>query len=183
MHPSPGIAIRERCAFSADGESWKCGKCGRSVRRSSERPPVATCRTGGPPRQVVACTFSRNESGDHACVRCGATLKAKPGYSPSGMCGQPGAAAMVWNGPGVGDALKSMLSKIGIVAKKGCQCNQRSREMNLRGPDWCEENIDTVVGWLEEEAKSRRFPLFSRTIAYLLVRRAIKRVRKSVKAS
>jgi hypothetical protein len=27
--------------------------------------------------------------------------------------------------------------------------------MNAMGNDWCEENIDTIVGWLAEEAASR----------------------------
>ena len=30
--------------------------------------------------------------------------------------------------------------------------------MDRRGPDWCEANADTIVGWLREEAAARGLP-------------------------
>jgi hypothetical protein len=52
--------------------------------------------------------------------------------------------------------------------------------MDENGPDWCEENLETIVGWLQEEAKRRKLP-FVRTGARLLVRYAIRRARKKLK--
>ena len=49
--------------------------------------------------------------------------------------------------------------------------------MNKNGNDWCEQNIDTVVGWLRDEAKRRNLP-FLDAVGKLLVSRAIKKSRK-----
>lgn len=49
--------------------------------------------------------------------------------------------------------------------------------MNQNGPDWCSEHIDTIVGWLKEEADRAQLP-FSKLGARLLVRRAISNARK-----
>jgi len=51
--------------------------------------------------------------------------------------------------------------------------------MDQRGPNWCEKNTDTIVGWMQEEAKRRRLP-FVGYVAKLLVRRAIKLTRMEV---
>jgi hypothetical protein len=50
--------------------------------------------------------------------------------------------------------------------------------MNAMGNDWCEENIDTIVGWLAEEAASRGLPFFN-GVGRLLVKRAISNARKA----
>lgn len=48
--------------------------------------------------------------------------------------------------------------------------------MNIRGCDWCEANIDTIVLWLREEAASRGLP-FLDAAGKMLVRRAIRNAR------
>ena len=53
---------------------------------------------------------------------------------------------------GPGTELKKLLSRIGITPKAGCKCLARAVEMDIRGCEWCEANIDTIVGWLREEA-------------------------------
>lgn len=53
--------------------------------------------------------------------------------------------------------------------------------MNTRGPDWCAENIDTIVGWLREESEKRKLP-FVDFAGKLLIQRAIKMSRKAIKA-
>ncbi len=52
--------------------------------------------------------------------------------------------------------------------------------MDARGCDWCEENLDAIVGWLREEAEKRGLP-FIDVAGRLLVRRAIKNARKQAK--
>ena len=58
-----------------------------------------------------------------------------------------------------------------------CSCKAHALEMNEHGNDWCEQNIDTVVGWLREEASRRGLP-FMDALGKLLVGRAIKKSRK-----
>jgi hypothetical protein len=79
-------------------------------------------------------------------------------------------------GPGV--ELKKLLSRVGITATPNCSCNARAREMDARGCDWCEANIDTIVGWLREEAAKRGLP-FLDAAGRLLVKRAIRNARKA----
>lgn len=81
---------------------------------------------------------------------------------------------------GPGTELKALLSKIGITATPTCSCNARAKTMDeneAREPGWCEANIDTIVGWLREEATKRGLP-FVDMAGRLLVRRAIANARR-----
>ncbi len=78
---------------------------------------------------------------------------------------------------GPGPELKKLLSKIGITPKPGCKCLARAIEMDIRGCDWCDQNIDTIVGWLQEEAQKRHLP-FVDAAGRMLVRRAIANARR-----
>jgi hypothetical protein len=53
---------------------------------------------------------------------------------------------------GAGTELKKLLSKLGLKPAANCKCNQHIAEMNQMGIAWCTANIDTIVGWLREEA-------------------------------
>lgn len=82
---------------------------------------------------------------------------------------------------GPGTQLKRLLSKVGIKSTPNCSCNARARKMDEMGVEWCEQNIDEIVGWLKEEAQKRRLP-FLAFPTKILVQRAIsmaKRVRDS----
>lgn len=74
---------------------------------------------------------------------------------------------------GPGTELKKLLKKIGITASPDCSCNARARLMDERGIEWCEQNIDEIVGWLREEAGKRGLP-FVDMAGRMLVNRAIK---------
>lgn len=76
---------------------------------------------------------------------------------------------------GVGTELKKLLAgwPFKIVATPNCSCNARAAEMNKKGIEWCESNIDTIVGWLKEEAQKRGLP-FIDIAAKLMVKRAIR---------
>jgi hypothetical protein len=78
---------------------------------------------------------------------------------------------------GPGTELKSLLSLVGITALENCKCNKYAAEMNNRGIDWCQDNVATIVSWLEAEAKSRRLP-FSAAAAKLIVKLSIRRAKK-----
>lgn len=79
------------------------------------------------------------------------------------------------NGPG--SILSGMLSVLGFGYTNGCSCKQHAIRMNTEGPEWCESNIDTIIGWLKEESEKRN-TIFVEPIAYLLVKRAIKKSRR-----
>lgn len=81
---------------------------------------------------------------------------------------------------GPGTELKKLLSKIGIKASPNCSCNKRAALMDTNGIEWCENNIDTIVGWLKEEATKRKLP-FIDMAGRILVKKAISNAKKNAK--
>ena len=79
---------------------------------------------------------------------------------------------------GPGTELKKLLAKVGITASPDCACNARAAEMDRQGIVWCEANIDTIVGWLREQAAARGLP-FLDVAGRMLVRRAISNARRN----
>jgi hypothetical protein len=93
-------------------------------------------------------------------------------------------AAAVSAGPRclAGTALSALLKKFGINPdEKGCKCRLHAAHMDAAGCDWCEQNIETIVGWLREEATKRGLP-FVDVAGRLLVRRAIRNARRAAKS-
>lgn len=80
------------------------------------------------------------------------------------------------NGPGT--ELKKLLARVGITSTPDCSCNARAAEMDSQGVDWCDANVDTIVGWLREQAQARGLP-FLDVAGRLLVRRAIANARRN----
>lgn len=78
---------------------------------------------------------------------------------------------------GPGAVLSGMLESIGIKSNEFCSCKKKAMFMNEQGPDWCEQNMDQILSWLEHEAKKRKMP-FVRFFAKMLVKSAIKKSRK-----
>jgi hypothetical protein len=82
---------------------------------------------------------------------------------------------------GPGTELRRLLHTIGIQPKgKDCQCNAHALEMDRKGVEWCRENLESIIDWLEVEAKKRPLLgiLFSRLAARQMVTLAISRARK-----
>lgn len=73
---------------------------------------------------------------------------------------------------GVGTYLRAILKRLGYKSKGACKCSERAREMNKNGIQWCKDNVDTIVGWLKEEAERQKVVFFERG-ARLIVWRAI----------
>lgn len=117
--------------------------------------------------EVRACIVSQD--GDRITVD--ETHSSYPRHPKPGF-GEPPPA----NGPGT--ELKTLLSRIGIRATPNCSCNARAFVMNAKGCDWCEANVDTIVGWLREEATKRGLP-FLDAAGRMLVRRAIRNARRA----
>jgi hypothetical protein len=131
------------------------------------------------------CHFVLSE-GKHVCGSCGLTVEIVGEGSPSAVCGQPRTLRVFHGdtGPaGPGTHLKRLLAHVGVVAGPGCQCGARAAEMDKMGPEWCERNVPVIVGWLEEEAKSRGFRFFTRIAARMLVKKAIRLARRDASAA
>lgn len=73
---------------------------------------------------------------------------------------------------GPGKRLKIVLGWFYIGPANGCRCDDHAIEMDEKGPQWCRDNLETIVGWLREEAERRWLP-FSEFAARTIVLRAI----------
>ena len=78
---------------------------------------------------------------------------------------------------GPGTELHSLLGRFGLNASGDCKCTSRAALMDANGCDWCEANIEEIVGWLRESAAERGLP-FVDAAGRLLVRRAIANARR-----
>lgn len=107
--------------------------------------------------------------GGATCGRCGFAVPCR------------GTVMHVCSGCGAGCHLKRLLRDwLGIEAHPGCACEKRAQTMDVRGPEWCLENLDTIVGWLREEHGRQKILLpFSELVARVLVRTAIRRTLNS----
>jgi len=56
-----------------------------------------------------------------------------------------------------------------------CKFDKYMRRLNERGPEWAVENVETVVGWMRDEARNRGMA-FDPIVATGLVRRLARRV-------
>lgn len=79
------------------------------------------------------------------------------------------------NGPGT--ILTGMISTLGIKSTSNCSCRRHALQMNDNGPDWCEQNMDTILGWLKEESAKRNLP-YIEMVAKAMVQRAISKSRR-----
>jgi hypothetical protein len=79
------------------------------------------------------------------------------------------------NGPG--SILTGMISSLGIKSTSNCSCRRHALEMNDKGPDWCEQNMPTILSWLKEESAKRSLP-YVEMVAKAMVQRAINKSRR-----
>ena len=121
------------------------------------------------------CNFQNDEQ---TCVVCG--FRSRYAHAIR-LCRKQGdAPALATQSPahGPGTELKKLLARVGITAAPDCACNARAAEMDRQGVEWCEANIDTIVGWLREQATARGLP-FLDLAGRMLVRRAISNARRN----
>lgn len=75
---------------------------------------------------------------------------------------------------GPGTELKNLLHRLGFRETPTCGCKSHAREMDHRGVDWCRANMETIVGWLRDEAGKQGLP-FVDFGARMLIKYAIRR--------
>ena len=78
---------------------------------------------------------------------------------------------------GPGTELHKLLAFFGVYMRAGCSCRGRMVQMNKWGCNGCEQNIQTIVEWMKEEAAARGLP-YPSAVGRMLVRRAIHNARK-----
>lgn len=78
---------------------------------------------------------------------------------------------------GPGTELKKLLQRFNVQPVGPCKCNSRAALMDAWGSAQCRKSIETIVGWLAEEAKTRKL-LFLAVAAKLLIKRAIRNAEK-----
>jgi len=82
-----------------------------------------------------------------------------------------------YSGSGVGTELRKLISWLPIRKRECGSCKTLEKRMNAWGPDGCEEYMTYILNRLERTATRRKIP-FVRSVAKLLVRRAISNSRK-----
>lgn len=133
------------------------------------------------------CSWLPCDNDRARCSRCGREIRCRermpmancwiegdPPLPPPEFAVEPPSGCLA------GTALKSLLGgfPLYIEVTPDCPCTARAHEMDRRGCDWCEENIDTIVGWLREQAASRGHRFFN-AAGRILVRRAIRNARRA----
>jgi len=84
---------------------------------------------------------------------------------------------------GPGTELKKLLAEKNLVPSHNCGCHARINQMNIWGPDKCQENLKEIVTWLSKEARKKKpwtrvIPdLVKRTYCNHLIQTAIDRSR------
>jgi hypothetical protein len=75
---------------------------------------------------------------------------------------------------GPGSELTRLLNRFWIRYQPGCKCQDRAAQMDDMGPEWCRENRELILSWMEEEARRRGIP-YLRVAAELVLEAAISR--------
>ena len=92
--------------------------------------------------------------------------------------GRRGRAATKQPTGGVGTELKAMLLWTSYLVPEGkkCGCEARAAEMDRLGLVWCDENRETIIGWLKLGAAELELP-FEEHVARWALNIAINRAR------
>lgn len=118
--------------------------------------------------------------GDYTATQIEQVLRNKLGDKPEILLRAAFPKTLEENPNGAGTILSNMLSVIGLKSTSNCACRRHAIEMNENGPDWCEQNMDTIISWLKEESIKRKLP-FIESVAKMMVNKAIAKAREYIK--
>lgn len=116
-------------------------------------------------------------AGDYTKIQIQQILKDYLGDNPQAKLQSLFPKTLEQDPDGPGTILTGMISALGIKSSSTCSCRRHALEMNEKGPDWCEQNIDTIVSWLKDESAKRGLP-FVDAVGRMMVSRAIAKSRK-----
>jgi len=114
------------CSFTLNADGlWQCPDCGWIFSKLTDKPPRRNCPKKLTPEQLAQREAARAEQEKQAAT-------------------------------GAGTQLHKLIKKLtGEKITASCGCKSHIAMMNKNGPAWCRENVDTIVGWLEEEIERR----------------------------
>lgn len=123
------------------------------------------------PAKNERCQFVSVEGGAK-CRHCGALVSVQT--APERIIAYCSGGRNRRRRGGPGTELSKSLKRLGFRPKEGCACTEHAADMDRRGVQWCRENVDTIMGWLEDEATRRGFRwLFRMSPVRTLVHNAI----------
>lgn len=135
---------------------------------------------GGIPGAITLATEDEYDAlGEYTSSQIEQVLRDKLGDNPAKFLRSLFPKTLEEHPNGAGTILSNMLSTIGIKSSSTCACRQHAIEMNEKGPDWCEQNIDTILAWLKEESAKRKLP-FIESVAKMMINKAISRAREHI---
>lgn len=127
---------------------------------------------GTPLYIILAKDDEYSRLGDYTGSQIEYIFRQKLGDDPATFLRSQYARTLEEDPDGPGTILSNMLKYIGIKSSPNCSCRKRAIEMNERGPDWCDANRSTILGWLKEESDKRKIP-FVESVASVILSRAI----------
>jgi hypothetical protein len=139
---------------------------------------IVTATIQNIPGQVILLKDEEyEEAGDYTQSFIEGKLREQLGTDPAQKLRSMFPKTLEEHPNGAGTILSGMISSLGIKSTPNCSCRQHAIEMNEKGPDWCEQNLGQILGWLKEESNKRSMP-FIETIAKIMVMKAIKKSRR-----
>lgn len=138
---------------------------------------VSAMISGIPGAILLAQGDSYDALGEYTSAEIEQVLRNKLGDNPAAVLRASFPKTLEENPHGPGTILSNMLSTIGIKSSPSCACRKHAIEMNDKGPDWCEQNIDTILEWLKDESTKRKLP-FIESVAKMMVNKAISKARE-----
>ena len=174
------VRLRERidecCGGDGDIVRWVCENnvCVQKLvpNDTGGYETEADCKRfcGQPPQIAVWYCDSTSVPGTKTCRPCPPGLQANgiTLFADLGDC-QRVCEGVQQRSSGPGTELKRLLAGMGYVTTENCPCNARAREMDENGVQWVRDNQETVIDWLEEQAKERKSWIFTRAGAAALI--------------
>lgn len=81
---------------------------------------------------------------------------------------------------GTGTELRKLLRYLKLGTSVKCNCAEKEVEMNRRGPQWCRDNMELIVDWLEDLAAPREVDRdVGRRMVLIAIRRAERQLRRT----
>jgi hypothetical protein len=115
--------------------------------------------------------------GDYTCSVREQLVKTKLGPDPAGKLRSLFPPTLEEDPNGPGTILSQTIKSIGITMTPNCKCMYHAIMMNKNGVDWCQQNLETILGWIKEECENRKIP-FVKPIVSIIVNQAINKSRK-----
>jgi len=134
----------------------------------------------GIPSQILLAKEDEYDAlGEYTSAEIERALKNKLGDDPAAVLRSFFPKTLEENPNGAGSILSNMLSSIGIKSSPSCACRKHALEMNEKGPDWCEQNMNTILAWLKDESTKRKLP-FIESVAKMMINKAISKAREYI---